>query len=111
MGGWIAAQTARDFADKIGCRRRAGKSTNFNIAETMKRETRSIGLFTAPAQDITVTGIGIAQILGVNAAIRIEALSKSHAHARSGGAAYFQAGPANHVLAHVEDVGSVDRGD
>ena len=105
--GWLPAQAVDDFAgDRLSCRnsRIAG---DFHVAKPVKCEVWRECLFALAGQDVNIGCVGVAQVLAINGAIRIQNLCEAHLDRSPGGARCFQSGPSDHVLAHIKDVGAV----
>src|SRR4051812_4785870 len=54
LGCRLAGDAAGNFSDDVGGRWRSGKSSDFNVAESMKGEAWGKGFFGASAQDVCV---------------------------------------------------------
>jgi hypothetical protein len=73
----------------------------------MKREKRRVCFFSFTGKDKYVSRVRVAQVFAVDRAVRSKDFGEAQADLSSGRASGFQSHPANHVLAHVEDVTAV----
>ena len=103
-GGGFIGQTADDFGAEIGEGGLAWIAGDFYVAEAFKGELRCELFFALAAEDEDVGGVGVAQVLGVDAVVGIDDFGEAQFDARAGGAVRFEDCIAGHILAHVEDV-------
>ena len=68
---------------------------------------RGKDLFIAAPQDISIGGVRIPQVGGVDRSVRIQNLGEAQSNDCTGRTFHLQGRPSHHVLPHVEDVGSL----
>ena len=83
--------------------RRAWIASHLHIAEAVEGEARRVALLAFAGERVIVGGGRVAQVLGVDAAVGIQAFGIAQPHHRAARPVYMQPHIAHHVLPHVED--------
>ena len=87
----------------------AGIARDLDVAEAVEGEARLVDLLALALEDVAVGRPGGAQVRGVDGAVRVQGLGVAQGDFGPSLPLDLEANPADHVLAHVEDVDAVSR--
>ena len=103
--GGSGGEAVVDEAFDAGGGGSAGVAGEFDVAEAVEGEGGGVGLVAVAGENVGIGDGRVAEVLGVDAAVGIEALGEAHLHDGAAGAVDVEDDVADHVLAHVVDDG------